>query len=204
MEAGLLAAAALGSFHRLAAHIFGGGSSPPEAMQQSLKAATAALEECENALYDIDSALGDAEDSLLAMQHLTSPTHATRLSEVLIAGQELARFAVRPVGGAALPDLSFDPELYTPRALAVALLATSLTMVAAQLDSRASPGGIEISVHDRGSTAAVDLAPHEVAASELERIASELNDQLGGESTVSLDSSESRLRLAFQVVPPSA
>jgi hypothetical protein len=202
-EAGLVAAAALSSFHRLAAHVFGGGTSPPEAMKRSLTTAAEALEECENAFFDIESSLGDAEDSALALQHLTSPTHSTRLSEVLIAGQELARHTVRPVGGASLPDLSFDPEIYAPRPLAASLLAASLASVAAHLDRRSFSGGIQIELKDDGKAAEVALRAKELPRQDLEQIASELRHQLGEESTVSLESSDGALRLKFQVVRPS-
>jgi hypothetical protein len=201
-EAGLVAAAALSSFHRLASHVISGGSSPPKAMERSLKTAAKALEECENAFFDIESSLGDAEDSLLALQHLTSPSHSTRLSEVLIAGQELARHSVRPVGGASLPDLTFDPQIYSPRALSVSLFAASLASVAAHLDSRGASGGIEIELNDCGSTAEVTLTAKELPTQELEQIASELGHLLGEESTVSLQGSDGALRLTFQVVRP--
>ena len=202
-EAGIVAAAALSSFQRLAEHIFRGGSSPPGAREHSLYTATKALEDCENALYDIESSLGDAEDSLLALKHLTSPTHSTRLSEVLIAGQELARHSVRPVGGASLPDLSFDPQIYSPRALAVSLVAATLSTVAAELGKQGSTKGILVELKDGGSIAEVTLNTLGLPAKEMGRIASDIRHQLGEESTVSLDSKEGNLRLAFQVVRPS-
>jgi hypothetical protein len=203
-EAGLFAFAALSALNRLAAHVFSGGSSPPEVLDQSLTAAQKALEECENAFYDIESSLGDAEDSLLALQHSVGPAHSTLLSEVLIAGQELARHTIRPVGGASLPDLAFDPKIYSPRALAVSLFAASLASVAAHLDSRGSSGGIKIGLSDGGATAEVALTAEELPAQEFEQIATELRHQLGEESSVSLQGSNGVLRLAFQVVrPPS-
>lgn len=202
-DAGLLAVTALSSFHRLASHAFGGGSSPPEAMKQSLKAAEEALEECENLFYDIETSLDDAEDSLLALEHLSSPTHSTRLSEVLTAAQELSRHALRPVGGTALPDLASDPEIYTPRALATSLLATSLGSIAARLTSQGSSGGIKIAVDASGSTAQVALSARELPATELEPIATELNQHLGEESTVTVSASDEALRIAFQVVRES-
>ncbi len=199
-EAGIAAAAALGTFYRLAEHVFGGGQSSPEVKAQSLATAAQALEDCENALYDIESSLGDAEDSLLALKHLTSPARSTRLSEVLIAAQELARHTVRPVGGAYLPDLSFDPEIYMPRALAVSLVATALTSFAAQLDGRKSTKGIKIEVNDRDSTVEVALIARELPIQELEQIATELSHHLGEEFTVSLKCTEGSLRIMFQVV----
>jgi hypothetical protein len=99
-----------------------------------------------------------------------------------------------------LPDLSFDPQIYTPRALAVSLVAAALSSFAAQLDGRESTKGVKIEVNDRDSTAEVTLTARELPVQELEQIATELSHHLGEESTVSLKCTEGSLRIMFQVV----
>ena len=99
-----------------------------------------------------------------------------------------------------MPDLSFDPQIYTPRALAVSIVAAALSSVAAQLDGRESTKGIKIEFNDRDSAAEVTLTARELPVQELEQIAAELNHHLGEESTVSLECAEGALRITFQVV----
>ena len=187
----------------MATHVFAVGASPPSAKERSLDIATAALEECETTCYDVEAGLGDAEDSLMALEDPTSSVHLTRLSEVLIAGQELARHTVKQVGGAYLPDLAFDPEVYAPRALATSLLAVCLASVAARLQRRGASSGIEIAAHNNGSTVEVTLATAELPPEEFEGIADELGAQLVYEYTVSLRGSAGALRLSFRVVAAS-
>jgi hypothetical protein len=199
-QGGRAALTALRSLHRLAEHVFGGGSSPRDNLDRSLATAAEALEECENTYYDVEMCLGDAEDALTALEHATSPARSTRLSEVLIAGQELARHNLNKIGGAGLPDLSSDTEIYAPRPLAVSLLAASLTNMASYLDEQDASGGIKITLRTKGPVAEVDLKSQELSKKTRDHIAAEINAQLGEDATVTVQSARGGLRLIFKVV----
>lgn len=200
--AGLPAVTAIRAFLRLSAHVLEGGSTPPDVIRRSLGAAHEAAEASEEALHDIAAAAADCGDCVVALEHLMTPSPSTRLSDVATAAQDLARQATRPVGGVPLPDLSFDPLVYAPRPLAVALLATTLTALAARLASLGESGGIEMRLRDLGPTAELALSAPGLSDAVIEEVASELGDPIGTDPTVAIDGAGGALRLTFRILPP--
>jgi hypothetical protein len=166
-------------------------------MLRNLKAATGVLEDLLDALYDIEAGAGDTEDTILALEKLLVPTPAAHLSDVLIAGQDLAQQSVRNIGGAPLPELSFDPILATPRPLAVALLGVSLTSVAAQLVSHGLSSGIQMAVRDRGPVVELSLTAQGLPAEAFEQAAAGLSQQVGDDPTAAIRAADRAVRLSF-------
>jgi hypothetical protein len=179
-EAGLLAMQAIRTFLRLCAYVLEGGTASPEVLARTLEAASEAADAAENAFYDVEVAAGDCEDCTLALAQLITPSSSTRLSEVLTGAQDLARQSTEKVGGAPLPDFVPDPIVHTPRPLAIALLATSLTTLAERLGERPSPGGIRMQIRDLDVTV--------------------VNEQIGQDPSVAIRAEPGAVLLAFTVV----
>jgi len=199
--AGRLSTTALASLLRLVEHIAFGGTTQPENLKRTLKAAQDALENCENSFYDIEASAGDAEDARLALENvLTQEASPTRLSEVAMSGRELARHNVKSIGGAFLPDLLYDPSVATPRPLAVALVATCLSMVAARMTNLELLSEIRMEAHDLGSQAGLEIKAGELPDAVLEEITKELTRHIGESPSVVVQATAGSIRLLFAVV----
>jgi hypothetical protein len=198
--AGYMTTAALASFLRLMEHTASGEYTPPEHLKRTLKAAHDALDNCENSFYDIEASASDAEDARLALEHALTQSSSTHLSEVAISGRELARQNVTPIGGVFLPDLPYDPVVATPRPLAVALVATCLSNVAAQMASLDLSSGIRMEAQDLGSQAGIAIRADALPAEALQGIAAELGLHTGETPSVAVQATDEAIRLLFAVV----
>lgn len=204
---GLGALAAVRSFLRLSSFVLAGGATPPEVMRRSLEGATLAADAVEDGLHDIMMAASDCEDCALALEHLTMPAAATRLSEALAAAKELTLLVTRPVGGAPLPDLppdpgdlGCDPVVYTPRPLAVALLATALATLSSRLAAQGATGGIRVRLRDLGATAEVGLSAEGLPDGAIAEVTAELCEHIGKDPSVAVSGSGGEVCLVFSVV----
>ena len=117
-----------------------------------------------------------------------------------MAAQDLARPNTRPIGGAPMPDSSYDPSIYTPRPLAVALLTACLTTVATRLEGQPVVGGLKIQLQDLGENAELTIAAEGLGEGTTEAIARELNEQLGSEPTLEISGSQGVLSLSFKTL----
>lgn len=199
-RAGAPALAAIRSYLDLSAFMLEGGSVSGAAMLQSLDAARAALDETEDVIHGIESSADDCEDCLLAIEHLLTPSDATRLSDVLVAAQDLVRQRTRDVGGVPLPDLAFDPAIHTPRPFAVALLAAVLTNVADRIADGSPAEGIRLRLRDLGATAELTVSSASLPGAEAASIASHLADQLGDDPSISVTGADDGVLVAFSVL----
>jgi hypothetical protein len=198
--AGRMTTTALATFLRLMEHTASGGYTPPEHLKRTLKAAEDALDNCEDSFYNIEANAGDAEDARLALEHVLTQSSSPRLSEVAISGRELARQNVKPIGGAFLPDLPYDPVVATPRPLGVALVATCLSIIAAQMANLKLSGGIWMEVQDLGSQAGITFKARELPDEVLDELAAELSLHTGQTPSIEVQATDGALRLVFAVV----
>lgn len=198
--AGRLATSAFASFLRLMEHSASGAYTPPEHLKRTLKAAYDALDNCENSFYDIQASAGDAEDARMALEHILTQSASTRLSEVAISGRELARQNVTPVGGAFLPDLSYDPVIVTPRPQGVALVANCLSMVAARMANLGLSGGIRMEVQHLGSQAEIAIKADKLPAEALQAIAAKLSLHTAEIPSAAVEATDEAIQFLFAVV----
>jgi hypothetical protein len=197
--AGHLTTAALASFFRLVEHAVSGEYTPPEHLQRSLKAAQVALDECENNYLDIEVNAGDAEDIRIALEHGVLSSSITHLSEVATSGWELARQNTIQIGGAKWPDLSFDPIIATPRPLAVVLVSTCLSTIAARLTSLDSQGGITMEAEDLGAQVAIRIGTNEIPDEIYQDTVLELSPLTTNNPSVAIQATSGAIRLLFAV-----
>ena len=69
---------------------------------------------------------------------------STNLSEVLTAAQDLSRNATNLIGGFPLPELEFDPKIYTKGNFTIAIITNCLLVLAAELGKLDSKNGIAL------------------------------------------------------------
>ena len=169
-------------------------------MKRTLKAAHDALDKCENIFYNIEASAGDAEDARLALEHALTQSPSTHLSEVAVSGRELARQTVTPIGGAFLPDLPYDPVIATPRPLAVALVATCLSSVAAWMASLDLSGGIRMEAQDLGTQVCIAIEADRLPSGAMQAIAAELSLHTGETPSVGVGATDETVQLLFAVV----
>ena len=198
-EAGLPAITAIHSFLQLAEFEVAGGSVPAATRKGTLAAAVAAANECADVLYGIQSSVEDCEDCVAAIEHLNTPSADTRLSDVLISVQDLVRQNTRPVGGMPVPDLTYDPALYTPRPLAVATLAGLINNVAEHLASQPASGGLLLEVRDHGSTVGVGISAAALDQDGARKASERVSEQLGDDPSVGVQVMENTIQVGFAV-----
>jgi hypothetical protein len=197
--AGHLTTAALASFFRLVEHTVSGEYTPPEHLQRSLRAAQAALDECENNYYNIEASVGDAEDIRMALEHGVLPSSKTRLSEVATSGWELARQNTTPIGGAEWPELSIDPIIATPRPLAVVLVSTCLSTMAARMTSLDLQGRITIEAEDLGAQVGIRIGTNGFPKEAIQDTVLELSPLTKDNPSVAVQATSDAIRLLFAV-----
>ncbi|MDX1654808.1 MAG: GAF domain-containing protein [Candidatus Competibacteraceae bacterium] len=199
VAAASMATTALESFHRLAEHLAASGSTHTRALNSGLAVAKKALEECQNALYDIEASSGDAQDCSAALESVLTSSGSTHLSEVMVSGQELARYNLRNIGNSVLPDFRYDPVLATPRPLAVALLATCLSLVAARMSEHHLIDGIYLDTWDGGAVAEIIVKAKGLTEEMLREVVAEVEKNTGKDPTVKVHASAGALRLSLAV-----
>jgi hypothetical protein len=197
--AGPLTMAALASFFRLVEHSVSGEYTPPEHLQRSLKAAHVALDECEDNFYNIEANAGDAEDIRIALEHGMLLSSKTHLSEVAASGWELARQHTKQIGGAKWPELSFDPIITTPRPLAVVLVSTCLSTIAARMTSLDSRGSISMEAEDLGARAGIRIGTNAISNEAFQDIVLELSLLTRDNPSVAIQATSDAIRLLFAI-----
>jgi len=197
--AGHLTTAALASFIRLVAHTISGKYTPPEHLQRSLKAAQVALDNCENDFYNIEANAAEAEDIRGALEQGLIQSSTTHLSEVAISGWELARHHTMKIGGASWPERAFNPNIVTPRPLAVVLVSTCLSSIAARMTDLNLNGGISLKTEDLGAQAGIRIESNELPEEAFRSIASELDLLTRDNPSVSIQTISNAIQLLFTV-----
>ena len=143
-------------------------------------------------------------DCVAAIEHLTMPTTDTRLSDVLVAVQDLVRQSMRPIGGMPLPDLSYDPKIYTPRPLAVATLATLLNGVAGRLGSQGASDGVSLEVLELGSIVTVVVSATALDGPGASEVSRHVMAHLGAYPSIEVDLVDDTIRIGFAIRPDEA
>jgi hypothetical protein len=194
---GHLTTTALYSFFRLVEHSVSGEYTPPEHMQRSLKAAQVALDECDNNYYDIESNAGDAEDIRTALEHGVLPSSTTNLSQVAASGWELARQNTTQIGGAEWPELSLDSIIATPRPLAVVLVSTCLSTIAARMTSLDLQGRLTMEAEDLGGQVALRIGTNDIPSETYQGIVLELSPLTRNDPSVAIQATSDAVQLLF-------
>lgn len=197
---GMVAARELSTFIKMIeTTVYGKGLSIEE-VRKILKDAKSAVERCENGLYDIEVSIGDAQDSLTALEHMFETKGSTMLSEVAESGRELARHVTKEVGGVILPEIEFDPTISTSKTLGSSIVALTLTLVANGIKKSGQPRKIKMSVEDQKVRAALIIACTDLSEEIRGEIVSELKNHTAEEPTITFKLVEGNIQLLFSIV----
>lgn len=173
------------------------------AIKSALAAAVDANQRNEDLLLEMEMALGDAMDCLQALQQIVSKEklHA-KISDVVIAAQDLSRNACREVGGFTLPDFVDNPLIYTKSNLAIAVVSNCLLYVASIMRTIGSTKGINLAI--KASESEVELAffAQDLMEPQLKAIAQDLRALIGEEEpTVSVTAVHNAVIVKFKTMP---
>jgi len=191
---------AIRSYLRLSQHIHDGGDSSPSVIKRSLDAATEAMEQSENTLHDMVASAGDCNDCVTAIENLVTRSKTTKVSELAMAAQDLARHATELVGGMPLPDFGKDPVIHTPRPLAVALLTMAATTTAARIKGLEGTSGLRLQIHVEDEFVSFDLSANEVSENVAEEVVSELAEHIGEDPAIGIQREGDSVRLLFYAI----
>ncbi len=170
-RAGLLALEGLHPVLKLVQRQSEVGSVDAELLTHAVATARRALRSCDDAFCEVEASVGDAALALQALEQLFVADDRPRLVPIALAGRELSREATAPVGGVFVPDTA-NPQVHTPQPLAVALVDTALTRLAAELAGTSQ--GIRMDVVVGGPEAALRFSGPDVTGAVAERVASVL------------------------------
>ncbi len=199
VHAGYSAVAAMRSFLDLTKHLMEEKESfPSDAFKLSYEAAVEANKQIEELLFDIEAASADSQDCVRALEGLTTNVGSLSLSEVVIAGQDLARNATKSIGGCPLPDFDPDPIIYTNGTMAIAIVTNCILAMAAALAEKGSHNGIEILVNDSPGATELIFSAEDLAPSASEAVVQRLIHQLGRDPSVFIDSADGDIKLTFK------
>ena len=197
---GMIAARELSTFIKMIEMTVYGQIPSKEELRKVLKNAKTAVERCENGLYDIDASIEDAQDSLIALEHMFETTGSTMLSEVAESGRELARHVTKEVGGVILPDLEFDPTISTSKTLGSSIVALTLTLVANGIKKAGQRHKIKMLVEDQKVRAALIIECSDLSEAVRGEIVRELKNHTAEEPTITFKLAEGNIQLLFSVV----
>jgi len=203
VHAGYSAMAAMRSFLDLTKHIMEEKRPFSDAFLLSYEAAVEANKQIEELLFDIEAAAADSQDCVDALEGLTSNVGSLSLSEVVIAGQDLARHATKSIGGCPLPEFDTDPIIYSNGTMAIAIVTNCILAMAAALGERGSQKGIEIKINDRPGATELLFSAEDLSLSASEAVVQQLILQLGKDPSVFIDSAEGDIKLTFKTRVPN-
>lgn len=197
---GNLAAVEAGPELRRALHMLDEGDYTPGMMMEALESVKRALSSCQDSFAEIEVSIGDAGDSLEALDDALTTQPGTSLSTIAISGRELARKNVEIVGGVKLPEITEDPIVSTPSCLGVALVADGLSLVAARMAARDLEGGMSMQANNLGAQAEITISGIAATDFDYEEIAAGLAHYAEEEPTVSVHATGKDLTFRFPVV----
>ena|GEM_PF-7113826 len=166
---------------RIALHAVGTGLTAVEDINHALKSTQRVLGSCQDAFDEIAMSIGNADDALTALEHAVTNTTSETLATIAVSGRELARQSIEPVGGVVLPDIDENIVVSTPRSQAIVLIATCLSLTAAQMANQNLSGGSRMDVHDLGSWAEVTIVSNEATELAYSDIVAKLAQHVGSE-----------------------
>ena len=197
VRAGRAAATTLAAALRHAELALSKASIKSAELERNLESGRLALRDLGDCFDDVEAGGSDAEESLIALQHVLMESAQTRLSHVATSGRELARHNVAQAGGVLLDEIIDDPVLATARPLGVAVVANALSIVAARMVMFSLSGGLRMDTEDLGAEAAILIRADGLRQELFEEIAFDLTRHTREDPLVDVEAIEGGLRLTF-------
>ena len=129
---------------------------------------------------------------------------STKLSEVLTAAQDLSRNATNLIGGFPLPELEFDPKIYTKGNFTIAIITNCLLVLAAELGKLDSKNGIALNTQKHDGFIDLIFSGKDLSKGHIESAEIQLKKLIGIElATLSIRSQGNELILKFRTIGES-
>lgn len=185
-------------------HLISSKSGYSDALLLSLEAAKNANQLNENLLLELELTAKDGLDCVNALQEVVMNMESTNLSEVLTAAQDLSRNATNLIGGFPLPELEFDPKIYTKGNFTIAIITNCLLVLAAELGKLDSKNGIALNTQKHDGFIDLIFSGKDLSNGHIESAEIQLKKLIGIElATLSIRSQGNELILKFRTIGES-
>jgi len=200
VNSGHAAVREIDTFLKIAERTAYGKIESKEEILRPLARAKEVLDKYINDLYNMEASLEDAQDSLAALEHAFRSSTTTLLSEIATSGRELARHTTSATGGVLLPDIEEDLFVSTPRPFGIALVSTTLSMLAAELVKADIKERIRMEVSLNTSNAILSFISGSLSQEQLSLIGDQLKVYVESEPTLTIKKEDGKLELFFSLV----
>ncbi len=185
-------------------HLLSSKSEYSDALLLSLEAAKKANQVNENLLLELELTTKDGLDCVTALQEILMNIESTKLSEVLTAAQDLSRYATNSIGGFPLPELKFDPKIYTKGNFTIAIITNCLLVLAAELGKLDSKNGIILKTQKYDGFIDLIFSGKDLSNDHIESAEIKLKKLIGIElATLTIRSDCNQLFLKFRTIDDS-
>ncbi len=204
ITAGYTADKSIRTFINHSNHLLSSKSGYSDALLLSLEAAKKANQLNENLLLELELTAKDGLDCVNALQEIVMNMESTNLSEVLTAAQDLSRNATNLIGGFPLPELEFDPKIYTKGNFTIAIITNCLLVLAAELGKLDSKNGIALNTQKYDGFIDLIFSGKDLSKGHIESAEIQLKKLIGIElATLSIRSQGNELILKFRTIRES-
>jgi len=204
IKAGHTADKSIRTFINHSNHLFSSKSGYSDGLLLSLEAAKNANQFNENLLLELELTAKDGLDCVNALQEIVMNMESTKLSEVLTAAQDLSRNATNLIGGFPLPELEFDPKIYTKGNFTIAIITNCLLVLAAELGKLDSKNGIALNTQKHDGFIDLIFSGKDLSKGHIESAEIQLKKLIGIElATLSIRSQGNELILKFRTIRES-
>ena len=204
IKAGHTADKSIRTFINHSNHLFSSKSGYSDGLLLSLEAAKNANQFNENLLLELELTAKDGLDCVNALQEIVMNMESTKLSEVLTAAQDLSRNATNLIGGFPLPELEFDPKIYTKGNFTIAIITNCLLVLAAELGKLDSKNGIALNTQKHDGFIDLIFSGKDLSKGHIESAEIQLKKLIGIElATLSIRSQGNELILKFRTIGES-
>lgn len=201
LNLGYSAGTSIRTFLNHSDHLYSAESQYSESIKLSLEAAKNANQLSEDLLLEIEFAVRDCSESINALEQIVMNMESTRLSEIIVASQDLSRNATNLIGGFSFPDLKSDPLIYTKGNLAIAIITNCLLLISAELGKVESNNGISLNTNEQIESIDLLFAAKDLSKKSSELVVDNLKKLLTSEHpTILIDSLNEEIRLKFNIL----
>ena len=205
IKAGHTADASIRTFINHSNHLLSTKSEYSDALLLSLEAAKKANQLNENLLLELELTAKDGLDCVNALQEILMNIESTKLSEVLTAAQDLSRNATNLIGGFPLPELEFDPKIYTKGNFTIAIITNCLLVLSAELGKLDSKNGIALETQNYDGFIDLIFSAKDLSKDSVNSAENQLKKLIGIElATLTIRSENNQLILKFRTVGTSS
>ena len=204
IKSGYIADKSIRTFINHSNHLLSSKSEYSNSLLLSLESAKKANEFNENLLLELELTTKDGLDCVNALQEIVMNIESTKLSEVLTSAQDLSRNATNLIGGFPMPELEFDPKIYTKGNFTIAIITNCLLVLSSELGKVDSKNGITLNTQRYDGFIDLIFSGEDLSIDSAESAKIQLEKLIGIElATLTIQSSSNKLILKFRTIVKS-